>query len=119
MTTVPIVIMASAASALGGYLLLLWFRKERRLVLIGFHVLLGFGAIEALVAFLHMGGLDDDDSLRRLAMNGVWCLGAAIASGFAAPLFRKSYSAANAMLAAHVAAGLAAFLVVLTVASRS
>ena len=74
---------------------------------------------EALVAFLHMGGFEDDDSLRRLALNGVWCLGAAIASGFAAPLFRKSYSVANAMLAAHVAAGLAAFLVVLTVVSRS
>ncbi len=114
MTTLPVVLLLTAASALGAYLLLLWFRSARRPVLIGFHVLLGLGAGESLVVFLHLGGLDDNAPARRLALVAGGFIAAAIASGLSAALFgRKNPGAANSLLAAHVAAGVAAFFGVL------
>ena len=119
MTALPVVCLVTAAVALGGYLLLLWVRKTRKPVLIGFHVLLGLGGAESLVVFLHMGGLDDDSPLRRLALVAGGFLAAAIASGFSAPLFGKTYRfAANSLLAAHVFTGLAGFVIVLAFVSR-
>jgi hypothetical protein len=119
MKALPIVLMVTAATALGAYLLLLWFQKARRPVLIGFHVLLGLGAAESLVVFLHTGGLEDDSAARRLALVAGGCLAAALASGFIAPLLGKSYRlAANSLLAAHVFSGLAGLLVVLVFVSR-
>ena len=119
MTALPVVLLVTAAAALGAYLLLLWFKSTRRPVLIGFHVLLGLGGAESLIVFLHLGGLDDDSPTRRLALVGGGFLAAAIASGFSAPLFGKSYrSVANALLATHVFAGLAGFLIVLAFVSR-
>ncbi|RBP07123.1 hypothetical protein DFR50_12953 [Roseiarcus fermentans] len=119
MTTFPVVLFATAAAALGAYLLLLWFRKERKPVLIGFHVLLGLGVAESLAAILHLGGLDDDDALKRLALVAGAFLMAALASGVSAPLFGKAYrNTANTLLAVHVAAGLAAVLIVFVVAAR-
>lgn len=118
MTALPVVLLVTAAAALGGYLLLLWFRKQRRPVLIGCHVLLGLGAAESLVVLLHTG-LDDGSPHRRVALVAGGFLAAAIASGFSAPLFVRTYrSAANGLLAAHVAAGLGGFLLVLAFASQ-
>ena len=57
MKALPVVFLVTAATALGAYLLLLWFRRARKPVLIGFHVLLGIGSAESLVVFLHTGGL--------------------------------------------------------------
>ena len=53
MTTVPVLVILSAASALGLYLLLLFLRGERRQGLIALHLLLGFGGLETLVMLLH------------------------------------------------------------------
>ena len=74
MTAFPVVLLVTAATALGAYLLLLWFRKARRPVLIGFHVLLGLGAAETLIVFLHTSGLDEESPARRLALvaGGFW-----------------------------------------------
>ncbi len=119
MTALPVVLLVTAAAALGAYLLLLWFRKMRKPVLIGFHVLLGLGGAESLIVFLHTTGLDDDAPARRLALVAGAFLAAAIASGFSAPLFGKTYRiAANSLLAAHVFSGLAGFLIVLAFVSR-
>ncbi len=119
MTAFPVVLLVTAATALGAYLLLLWFRKARRPVLIGFHVLLGLGAAETLIVFLHTSGLDEESPARRLALVAGGFLAAAIASGFSAPLFGRSYrGTANSLLAMHVASGLAGFLVVLAFVSR-
>ncbi len=119
MTAIPVVLLTTAATALGAYLLLLWFRKAQRPVLIGFHVLLGLGAAETLVVFLHTSGLDDESPARRLALVAGAFLAAAVASGFTAPLFGKTYrGTANSLLAAHVASGFAAFLIVLAFVSR-
>lgn len=119
MTALPVILLVTAASALGAYLLLLWFRKDRKPVLIGFHVLLGLGCAELLAGFLRLGGFDDKSSIRRLALAGGACLAAALLSGFSAPLFGKSYRlVANSLLAAHVLAGLAGFLIVLAFVSQ-
>jgi hypothetical protein len=119
MTAIPVVLLVTAAAALGAYLLLLWFQKTRRPVLIGAHVVLGFAAAESLVVFLHMGGLAEASAARRLALIAGACLAAAIVSGLSAPLFGRSYrGTANSLLAAHVATGAAGFLIVLAFASR-
>jgi hypothetical protein len=119
MQAVPVVCLVTAAAALGAWLLVLWFRNARRPVLIGFHVLLGLGSAETLVVFLHTSGLDDDAPARRIALTAGAFLAAAIASGFLAPLFGRDYRiAANSLLAAHVFAGVAAFLIVLAFFAR-
>jgi hypothetical protein len=118
-TAVPVVCLVTAAAALGAWLLVLWFRNARKPVLIGFHVLLGLGSAETLVVFLRTGGLDDAAPARRIALVCGACLVAAIASGFLAPLFGRDYRiAANTLLAAHVAAGVAAFAIVLAFAAQ-
>ena len=119
MTALPVVLLVTAAAALGAYLLLLWFRKMRKPVLIGFHVLLGLGGAESLIVFLHTTGLDDDAPARRLALVAGAFLAAAIASGFLAPVIGRTYRlAANWLLAAHVASGLLGFLVVVLFVTR-
>ncbi len=119
MTALPVVLLVTAAAALGAYLLLLWFRDARKPVLIGFHVLLGLGGAESLVVFLHMSGPDDGSPTRQIVLVAGGFLAAAIASGFLAPVIGRSYRlAANWLLAAHVASGLAGFLIVLAFVSR-
>ena len=118
MTALPVVLLVTAAATLGAYILLLWFRKERKPVLIGFHVLFGLGGAESLVVFLHMGGLDGDSPIRRLALVSGAFLAAAIVSGLSAPLLSKYRVVANSLLAAHVFAGVAGCLIVLAFVSR-
>ena len=119
MTAVPVGVLVTAAAGLGAYLLILWFRSARKPVLIGVHVLLGLGAAETLVVFLHTSDLADNSPARRLALVAGGCLVAAIASGFTAPLFGKDYRVvANSLLATHVLAGLAGFLIVLAFLSQ-
>jgi hypothetical protein len=119
MTTLPVVILVTAAAALGAYLLLLWFRNARKPVLIGFHVLLGLGGAETLVVFLHGSDLGEGSAARRVVLIAGAFLAAAIASGFLAPVIGRSYRvAANSLLAAHVASGLAGLLIVLVFVSR-
>jgi hypothetical protein len=113
------VLVLVAAVALGAYNLTLWLRGARRPGLIAAHLLLGVGAAEALVVFLHNSHLADDDPARQTAKLALLLLAGAIFTGFAAPLLGKGRrQAANALLAAHVCAGLAGAFIVLTVVSR-
>ena len=119
MSTAPMVLVLMAAAALGAYNLWLWLRGERRPVLIGAHLLLGVGGAEALVAYLHQSGLTDDDPARQTVKLALLLLAGSIFTGFAAPLLGKNArGAANALLAAHVCAGLAGIFIVLTFVSR-
>ena len=117
MTTVPVLLVLAASAGLGLYNLREWWLGRRRIGLIAAHLLLGVGGAEALVGLLHGSDLADDDPLRHTAKLVLLLLGAAIFTGFGAPLLRKS-GFANLALAAHVGAGLASFLLALTLGTR-
>ncbi|WP_322516906.1 hypothetical protein SR870_04850 [Rhodopseudomonas palustris] len=114
MTSTPVLVILSAATALGLYLLLLFMRGERRQGLVALHLLLGFGGLETLVMLLH--GTPDGAaptgsvSFGKIAA-GLFAVSAF--SGFIAALARRSPVAANVLLGTHVTVGLAGFALVL------
>jgi hypothetical protein len=119
MTTTPIVLIYAAAAGLGGYVLLLWFRKARRPGLIAVHLLLGAAALEMLFAFLRLKDLGDNGAASRLGTIAVTLMALAMFSGFVAPVLGKQHrTAANSLLATHVCSGVAGFLMVLALAAQ-
>jgi hypothetical protein len=120
MTTVPVLVILSAASALGLYLGLLFLRGERRPGLIALHLLLGFGGLETLVMLLHGtpdgAGPSSDVTFGKIAA-GLFAVSAF--SGFVASLARRSPVAANVVLGTHVTVGLAGFALFLAWVSGS
>ena len=111
--------MQALAAGLGGYCLILWFQKSRKQAIIAFHLLAGLGAIEALIGFMHMSGLDPDSPARALGMTAVKWFGLAIFTGFAAPLIgKKNPPLANLSLAVHVGSALLGILTTLSFASQ-
>jgi hypothetical protein len=119
MTTLPVVLILTAAAGLGAYMLLLRFRNERRPGLIAAHLLLGVGGAEALVMLLHGSGLAEDSPTRGVAKLALGFLVAAIFSGFAAPMLgRNSPGVGNGLLTAHVCCGFLGFAFGLAFASQ-
>jgi hypothetical protein len=120
MSAVPVVVILSAASALGLYLLLLFLRGVRKPGLIALHLLLGFGGLETLVMLLHGSpdgtGPSSDVSFGKIAA-GLFAVSAF--SGFIAALARRSPVAANVVLGTHVTVGLAGFALFLAWVSGS
>ena len=114
---VPVLVILTAAAGLGLCNLYEWWHGRRSMGSIAGHLLLGVGGAEALVGVLHSSDLADDDPVRHSAKLALMLLAAAIFTGFGAPLLRKS-GFANLALAAHVGAGLAGFLLVLTLTGR-
>ena len=117
MSTIPVLVVLAAAVGVGLYNLREWWGGRRRMGLIAAHLLLGVGGAEALVGVLHGSDLADGDPLRHTAKLALLLLGAAVFTGFGAPLLRRSGFATLA-LAAHVGAGLAGFFLVLTLGAR-
>ena len=117
MSTAPFLLILAAAAGLGAYNLLLWSRGERRPGLAAAHLLLGVGGAEALVAILHGSDAAEGDPMRHTANMALLFLAAAILTGFAGPLLRKS-GFANLALAAHVCCGAAGFLLALSLGGR-
>jgi len=117
MTMAPLFLVLAGAAGLGVYNLMHWLRGERRPGLIAAHLLLGIGGAEGLVSILHGSSVGDDDPARATAKTALLLLAAAIGTGFAAPLLRKS-GFANLALAAHVCAGAAGFLLTLSLSGR-
>lgn len=118
MKSIVLILILTSAAALGAYLLLLWFRRIRRPILVAVHLMLGVGGTETLIMFVHNSDFAPDSLARRLALVAAAFLGVAIFSGFTAPLFGRNYRAANAMLAAHVSCGVAGFLIALGFVSQ-
>jgi hypothetical protein len=110
MSATPVLVILSAASAIGLYLGLLYLRGERKQGLVALHLLLGFGGLETLVMLLH-GTPDGATSSGNISFGklaaGLFAVSAF--SGFIAALARKSPVAANVVLATHVSVGLAGF----------
>jgi hypothetical protein len=114
MTALPVLVILSAASALGLYLGLLYLRGERKQGLVALHMLLGFGGLETLVMLLH--GTPDGASPTGSISFGKIAAGlfaVSAFSGFIAALARRSPVAANVLLGTHVTVGLAGFALVL------
>jgi hypothetical protein len=108
MTTIPVIALLVAAAALGAYLLLLYVRGVRKPVLIGLHLLLGFGGLETLVVLLK--GTPNSDGFPAGPYGNVAAgfLALAAFSGLLAPIIgRRSNGTANLMVITHVGMGLA------------
>jgi hypothetical protein len=110
MITLPMIAVQSLAAGLGGYCLLLWFRKARKPVLIGFHLIAGLAGTEVLMATIHISDLPAESPLRTLGIvAGAW-FGVSIISGLLAPLVGKGHRRlANSLLALHVFSGVVGF----------
>jgi hypothetical protein len=117
MSTIPLLLVLSAAVGLGAYNLWGWWKGVHRVGVIAAHLLLGVGGVEALVVTLHSSGLPDDDPVRHTGRIAFYLLAAAIFTGFGSPLLRRT-GLANLAIAAHVGAALAGFLLVLTLGAR-
>ena len=117
MSTIPPLLILSAAVGLGLYNLFNWWKGVRRVGVIAAHLLLGVGGAEALVVALHGAGLAEDDPQRVAAIRALLLLAGAIFTGFGAPLLRRT-GAANLALAAHVLSGLLGFALALSLGLR-
>jgi hypothetical protein len=115
MSAKPIGLIITAAVALGIYLGLLYLRGERRVTLIGVHVLLGIGGLEGLVILIQ--GTPSGESLHA----GSWgrtalaLFAGSVLTGLLAPLIGKRVKRnGETMLVVHAGVGLAGFLAFLT-----
>jgi hypothetical protein len=112
MTAVPVLVLLSAAVALGAYLLLLYVRGVRKPVVIGFHLLLGVGALEQMALLLH--GTPNGDAARLGIVPAAAIIAVSLMTALIGALFaRTSRRTAEVFLAAHVTLGTAGFLVFL------
>ena len=120
MTSIPVLALLVAAALLGAYLLLLYTRDVRKPVLIGFHLLLGFGGLETLVVLLK--GTPNSDGIPAGPYGNIAAgfLALAAFSGLLAPIIgRRSNGAANLMVITHVGMGLAGLALCIAWASSS
>lgn len=111
MPVFPFILLPLGAMAMGLVLLVLHMRGIRKPMLIGLHLLLGFGALELMVVLLK--GTPSGDGLPAgdfgNASAGFMALAAFL--GLLTPILgRRSRLTANAMLLAHGSAGVAGVL---------
>ena len=100
MSKLPIVFMVIGAASLGGYLLLMYFRGIRKPIAIGFHLILGIGALEMMVLLLK--DLSDDTTPNRIGNVAIALLALAAFVGLIMPILgRRSRTWANSLLAVH------------------
>ena len=114
----PFLALPLAAMALGLVLLVFRLRRIRKPMLIGLHLLLGLGALELLVVMLK--GAPGNEGLPAGDFGDVAAGFLALAAfiGLLTPILgRRSRLTANAMLVAHVSAGLAGVLLCIAWAS--
>jgi hypothetical protein len=123
MTTVQVYVtigIQALAAGLGGYCLLLWFKRARKPVIIGFHLLAGLGGTETLLTTLHLSDLAADSPVRALGMTAAELFGVALLSGFLAALAGKARpQLANVLLTIHVGSALAGFFTSLWFATQA
>jgi hypothetical protein len=111
MPVFPFILLPLSAMAMGLLLLVLHLRGIRKPVLIGLHLLLGFGALELMVFLLK--GTSDSDGLPAGDFGNVSAGFLALAGflGLLTPILgRRSRLTANSMLLAHGCAGVAGVL---------
>jgi hypothetical protein len=113
MAAFPVILIVTAAVLLGLYLGLLYLRGERKPVLIGLHVLLGLGGLEATIMLMHGSPSGGTFSPGSFGMVAAALFAGAAFSGLTASLLRKSPVTANVMVGAHVGVGALGFVLFL------
>jgi hypothetical protein len=111
MPVFPFILLPLSAMALGVMLAICHLRSIRKPMLIGLHLLLGFGALELMVVLLK--GTPNGDVLPAGDFGNVSAGFMALAGflGLLTPILgRRSRLTANAMLLAHGGAGVAGVL---------
>lgn len=104
----PVAGMLIGTALLGGYLLLLYLRKERKPVLIGVHLLLGLASLEIMVLLLRGTPNSDGFPPGKYGNVGLGLIALAVFIGFLAPILgRDNRTKSNLLMASHVSAGLA------------
>jgi hypothetical protein len=107
----PVLAILVAAVSLGAVNLFLRSRGVRKPILIGSHLLLGLGALEAVVYLLKDSNGADGAPSGNYGNIAAGFLALAAFSGLLSPILgRRSQGAANALLTSHVSCGLAGFL---------
>jgi len=111
MTAAPVILLLSAAVALGLYNLVNFLRGDRKSVVIGLHLLLGLGSLMALVYFLKDASDGEGAPAGSFGNVAAGFLALAAFSGLVGPLLaQRSKPTANVVLAAHACCGVAGFL---------
>ncbi len=120
MTLSPALVLLTLAVALGSYLGLLYLRDVRRPYLIGIHLLLGAGGLEASLLGLHGAASDSPLRTGSLGTLALGFLAATLILGLTAPLFgRNSPRTAEVLLATHVTFGITGFALFLAWVSKT
>ena len=114
----PFIVLPLAAMALGLVLVILHLRGIRKPLLIGLHLLLGLGALELLVVLLKGTPSSDGWPAGDFGNVAAGFLALAAFIGLLTPILgRRSRLTANAMLVAHVGAGVAGVVLCIAWAS--
>ena len=121
MSSFAVTLLLAAAAGLGLYLGTLYLRGERKPLLIGLHLLLGFGGLEGVLILQH--GAPNGDAARSGSLGtlvAVLLAVGALCAFTAAVIRRQSHKNAEMALLAHVSlAGLGVLLFLVWVAGGS
>ncbi len=114
MTVLPVLGMLTASLLLGLYLVLAFLRRERKPVLIGFHLLLGMGGLELLIMLMRGTPAGAAENTGQLGIAAAALFGIAMFTGLTgAMIARRSAMSANIVVATHSSLGAAGFILFL------
>ena len=106
MTAVPVLALLTIAVVLGVVNLVLRFRKQRKAMLIGAHLLFGIGALEILVFFLKDANSGEGVPAGAFGNAAAGLLAAALFIGLVSPVIGKhNPKLSSLLLVAHVVCG--------------
>ena len=114
MTAMPVLGLLTASLLLGLYLVLLFLRRERKPVIVGFHLLLGIGGLEMLVMLLRGTPSGTAEAAGQFGVAAAALFGIAMFTGLTgAMIARRSAMSANIVVATHSSIGVAGFVLFL------
>jgi hypothetical protein len=114
MTAMPVLGLLTASLLLGLYLVLLFLRRERKPVIVGFHILLGLGGLEMLVMLLRGTPSGTAEAAGQFGVVAAALFGIAMFTGLTgAMIARRSAMSANIVVATHSSIGVAGFVLFL------
>lgn len=108
--TFAMIAIQALAAGLGGYCLILFFRRARNQFIVVIHLVAGLGVIETMAGAIHMSELAADSPVRALGILAVKAFAVAALAGILIPIFGKGRpQLANLLLTIHVGSALLGF----------